>query len=253
MVIEIMSSASHKKHEEKLLLRHFREIYDGFPKGKLIATESPDFILKPAPKQTIGIELMRLHKDKTDTNAFAPRSTEHLKRKLILETQQQFESQSGIKCYLVFYFAPYLKLSENDIGLYSLSLSQLINDNIKEKDQQSPFRLTITDTGYPEVIKSIRLLYHPAVSFSYWTSGVTFLTSSLTRDLFVRHIREKEEKMKLYQKKNLDRYWLILLTDFASRSTSFNLHNKLSLWSFQSIFHKVFLFEIFKPGIYELK
>ena len=248
-----MSPTSHKKNEEKLLLRHFRELYYNFPKGKMTATESPDFILKSTLKQAIGIELMRLHKDKTDTDAFAPRSTEYLKRELIRETSLQFEQQSGLKCYTVLYFTSDLKLFKNHIIPLSKSLSHLISDKIKKRDKRSPFQETINNTEYSDVIQSIRLLYHPAVPYSYWTSGVTYLTSSLTRDLFIRHIREKEVKMELYKQKKLDQYWLILLTDFASRSTSFNLHNKLSLWTFRSTFHKVFLFEIFNPGIYELK
>jgi hypothetical protein len=248
-----MSPDNHKKNEEKLLLRHFKEIYYNFPKGKLIATESPDFILKPGPQHAIGMELMRLHKDKTDTDAFAPRSTEYLKRELIQETKLRFEQQSAIKCYTVLYFTPDFKLFKNQLIPLSKSLSQLISDKIKKRDKRSPFQETINNTKHSDVIQSIRLLYHPAVPYSYWTSGETFLTSSLTRELFIRHIREKEEKMELYKQKKLDQYWLILLTDFATRSTSFNLHNKLSLWSFRSTFHKVFLFEIFNPGIYELK
>ncbi|NOX85754.1 MAG: hypothetical protein GXO86_07295 [Chlorobi bacterium] len=49
-----------KKQEETLAMRYFREKYPAFPKGKLIKSESPDFILKTGRHHTTGIELTRL-------------------------------------------------------------------------------------------------------------------------------------------------------------------------------------------------
>lgn len=49
-----------KKHQESIILEGFRKHFPGFPKGKLIKSESPDFILKTGPKQAIGIELTGL-------------------------------------------------------------------------------------------------------------------------------------------------------------------------------------------------
>ncbi len=47
--------------EEEYIIELFRNEYDEFPKGRLIKTESPDFILKETTKNTIGIELTKLH------------------------------------------------------------------------------------------------------------------------------------------------------------------------------------------------
>lgn len=47
--------------EEKLVMELFRQEYDDFPKGKLVKSESPDFILKASPKHRIGIEVTKLH------------------------------------------------------------------------------------------------------------------------------------------------------------------------------------------------
>ncbi len=40
-------------------MNYFRESFDEFPRGKLVQSESPDFILKMNPK-SFGIELTRL-------------------------------------------------------------------------------------------------------------------------------------------------------------------------------------------------
>lgn len=47
--------------EELLIMEQFRVEYADFPKGKLQKSESPDFILKVTTKNSIGIELTKLH------------------------------------------------------------------------------------------------------------------------------------------------------------------------------------------------
>ena len=49
-----------QKEEENFVIQYFREIYFDFPNGKLMQSESPDFILKNGPKKLMGIELTRL-------------------------------------------------------------------------------------------------------------------------------------------------------------------------------------------------
>ena len=49
-----------RKIQERAILDQFRKHYPDFPKGKIIPSESPDFILKTSPKRSIGIELSSL-------------------------------------------------------------------------------------------------------------------------------------------------------------------------------------------------
>ena len=50
-----------KIYDEHIIMRYFRERYNDFPKGKLINSESPDFILKVSKKRSIGIEITQIH------------------------------------------------------------------------------------------------------------------------------------------------------------------------------------------------
>jgi len=47
--------------EELLIMEQFRNDYSGFPEGRLIKSESPDFILDEMSETSIGIELTKLH------------------------------------------------------------------------------------------------------------------------------------------------------------------------------------------------
>lgn len=55
-----------KIYNEVLIMEYFREKYEHFPKGKLAKIESPDFVLKLSPKQSIGIELTQLFRNSSD-------------------------------------------------------------------------------------------------------------------------------------------------------------------------------------------
>jgi hypothetical protein len=50
-----------KKAHEHQVLQIFRNLIADFPKGKVLQTESPDFLVRLNRKKVIGIELTELH------------------------------------------------------------------------------------------------------------------------------------------------------------------------------------------------
>lgn len=52
-----------KKVRERFLLDAFASSYAGFPKCRIISTESPDFILQPNRKSRIGLEITEYFKN----------------------------------------------------------------------------------------------------------------------------------------------------------------------------------------------
>ena len=46
--------------QELIVIRSFKDNYPDFPYGKIIKSESPDFIIIDGPKNKIGIELVQL-------------------------------------------------------------------------------------------------------------------------------------------------------------------------------------------------
>jgi hypothetical protein len=49
-----------KSIQESIILDRFKKHFPGFPKGKIIKSESPDFLLMSSGKPAIGIELTSL-------------------------------------------------------------------------------------------------------------------------------------------------------------------------------------------------
>ncbi len=133
-----MDNQQKKKKRERELLDQFKLVYPDFPKGKIFASESPDFILNPNRKRTTGIELIQLF----------PK-----------------------------------------------------NKNLLESIQTA--------------------------------------------------IDKKEEKLRLYQKKILEIYWLIITTD-SLHLFKFNIQNLVDKHDFETKFDKVFLFDSNTTKIYHL-
>jgi len=87
-----------QQEEEILILEYFRKHYPDFPKGKLIKSESPDFVLKETPKKSIGIELTHL-------NYTAPTLKEKIERTLVNKNQKfnLYKSQKFNEIWLIIH------------------------------------------------------------------------------------------------------------------------------------------------------
>ncbi len=63
---------------------------------------------------------------------------------------------------------------------------------------------------------------------------------------------KKEEKLRIYRKKRLQEYWLIMFDQDPANKPVYNLNNKLIVWKFKTEYNKVFLFRIEKGEIFLL-
>lgn len=50
-----------KKEHESQIFQLFKNLIDDFPNGKVVQTESPDFLVRLNRRKVIGIELTELH------------------------------------------------------------------------------------------------------------------------------------------------------------------------------------------------
>jgi hypothetical protein len=65
-------------------------------------------------------------------------------------------------------------------------------------------------------------------------------------------LEAKNEKLRLYQKKKLNEYWLIISVNDLHSWNRINIHNKLIIWVFKTGFNRVFLFNTIDGKVLEL-
>jgi len=65
-------------------------------------------------------------------------------------------------------------------------------------------------------------------------------------------LEAKNEKLRLYKKKKLNEYWLIISVNDLHSRNRIHIHNKLIIWVFNTGFNRVFLFNEINGKVFEL-
>ena len=241
-----------KKELEILLINYFRNYYEDFPKGQLIPSESPDFILKMKNQHELGIELTRLNavnKSTFDDNQLAQIL---VRDNIIGLSRDLFEQNSDFKLFVKFLFSEdKIILKEKQI-LIAVQTANLVRQVVKNKSSDSFFKESIAVNQLPDELDEILIINHPAMQISAWERANNLgISNDVVFD--IRHaIHKKDEKLRLYQKQRLNYYWLLITIDRLRGVKNFNLPNKIMNHEFQSNFQQVFLFDLIKSDIYRL-
>lgn len=242
-----------KKQLEVLLISYFRESYKEFPKGKIVASESPDFVVKMKNRSQLGIELTRLN----PANAL-PNSDERIEeitfRESFIETsREQFESRSPFKLFVKFLFSEKEKLIPELEMVARARVLNLIQENIKNKNIRSFFQFNLAKSLLPTGLRDVLVVHHPELQTSVWERSNNLGISTNVVDDIRQSIQKKDEKLRLYQKQQLNYYWLLITTDCLRGSKNTNLPNKILHEEFYSHFQHVFLFDLMKNKVTTLK
>ncbi len=239
---------SAKIDEERLIIQMFREVYDDFPKGKIIKSESPDFILKEPRKKKTGIELTRLNNGNSEI--YSPNKVLSKEAYLVDYTRKKLRKKSRLPLYVKFLFNKN-EIEKEDIELYGDFLSLYIYKVVQSLDRSRQHIFHIGEK-LPDIIDSLIIIYNPNFNTSFWSPANTLLIYDLSKEILGKTIQLKEEKLKFYHSKKYDRYWLLITTLQLNPGKNFNINNKISKWEFRSGFEKVFLFELVENRFYKL-
>ncbi len=241
-----------KKQLEVLLVNFFRECYVDFPKGRIVASESPDFVVKMKNAKSLGIELTRLNPASALPNTEQKKKEHEFRDTLVDEMKELFESGSDMKLFVKFLFSTKSAITpERELAVKARTVS-LIREQIKNKNSRSSFSMILNKTVLPQGLKQVLVAHHPALETSVWERSNNLGVSNDVVDDIRRAIHKKDEKLRLYQKQHLDEYWLLITTDRLRGVKSFNLIDKVLNEHFESRFQHVFLFDLIRRKVFVL-
>lgn len=244
-----MDQYEQKKQLERLLIDLFKEGYPGLPKGRLTASESPDFILTASPRYSIGIELTRLYPESGIQQTHEEQIQLETQDQLIRNTQILFEEKSTRKCFCKFLFEEGKNINPEKMLSMSVRLMRLMIQNMGQMKSGHTGRMLI-EKKLPEGIKSVLVLTHPGLTYSVWERANNLgISLHIAKDIQCS-MNKKEEKLRLYNQQNLNEYWLLITTDKLRQLKPVNIPNLLQNRTFRSGFHKVFLLELFNRNVF---
>ncbi|MFW6245941.1 MAG: hypothetical protein ACOC13_00685, partial [Tangfeifania sp.] len=230
-----------KKQLEYLLIHYFRECYDEFPKGKLTATESPDFVLKIKSRQNLGIELTRLNPFHAAVQNKKEAAGDVTRKEIIEQTRDLFMQTSPVNLFVKFLFSENKIIIPERIPVLSARLANSVRSVVKGKSSNSYFHEIISEKSLPEGLQEILILHHPKLETPVWELSNNLGISENVPEDIQRAIQKKDEKLILYQKQQFNSYWLIITTDRLRGTKNYNLQNKILNQQFHSRFQQVFL------------
>ncbi len=241
-----------KKELEILLVNYFRDCHDDFPKGQLIPSESPDFVIKTKNRHEFGIELTRLNpvnKNIPDENQLGQIQ---IREEIINMSQELFEQSSGFKLFVKFLFSEEKTIIRERQILAAVQSVNLIRGAIKNKSRESFFRELVAE-NLPEGMEEILIVNHPAMKISIWERANNLgVSNDVVTDIRLSIHKKDEKLLRLYQKQRLNYYWLLITTDRLHGMKSFNLPEKIRNHDFKSEFQLVFLFDLIKARVFQL-
>lgn len=241
-----------KKQLEVMLVSYFRECSDDFPNGKLIASESPDFVVKLKSSHRLGIELVRLNPGSAATPNESEAEQNTIHEELVNDARELFEQHSTAKLFVKFLFNKKHPISQERTMTVAVRAVSVIRNSIRNRNQRTLFFLVIPKKQLPEGIEQILVVHHPGLKDSVWERSNNLGISKNVVEDIQKSIEKKEEKLRLYKKQQFESYWLLITTDRLRGQRNYNIRNQIANQNFQSDFDGVFLFDLLRSHVFRL-
>jgi len=241
-----------KKQIERLLAEGFRNYYPDFPKGKLAASESPDFILRTKSNHYLGIELTRLHPEFSGNLSEEDKKRKKREEEMVDSAREIFSYSCDSPLFVKILFSPEQGINDEKVLTTAAQAVQVIRKSTPGKTGKSFSSQLVTGEQLPTGINSILILHHPELEVPVWERANNLgISDNIVNDIRFS-IHKKDEKLRLYHKQRLHLYWLLVIADRLEGISSYNLENKLMNHSFHSGFQHVFLYELMKERVIRL-
>lgn len=240
-----------KKVRERQFLDEFSSNYPEFPAGKIIDSESPDFLIEQSTKH-IGIEIVDFIRGQNKGES-TDRRNEVLWQKIADEARKKFEAKFDTPLSVHFFWNNRYILRQSEISQLADCAVSLIERRIPEKLFES------VRIGYEELdnsflekvchsIKILRVRNEKQSLWSFISSGWTEVQTNEIQYL----LDSKNEKVSDYLQ-SCDTVWLIIVADGRYISSNIDITSASISHVYKSSFEKVFVYDRISKRVFPLR
>ncbi len=235
-----------KKAEERRFVEILAEKLDAFPPGKLIDSESPDFLVA-GPEGVIGIEVTKIH------HADERRQQESEFRSLVDAACRLYESENAIPLEVKVHFGGNTQFNKRNRDKFARILANLVLTNIPQPDSWIPLENNWENPGFfPYEILGLSIIRLSAFRRNFWSVPSAGFFQEEFAPKIEAIITTKEHAISTYRTDCTGR-WLLVVAEGNSASTFFDPSTKTLQHSYSSSFDRIFLVEAFRRKVWELK
>ena len=234
-----------KKDEERRFVELLAKELNAFPLGKLIDSESPDFLVATS-EGVLGIEVTKIH------HANEPRQQESECRSLVDAACRLYENESTIPVEVKVHFGGSTQFNKRNKGKFARILANLVLTNIPR-----PNSLLSLDNNwenprfFPYEIAGLSIIRLSAFRRNFWSVPSAGFFQEDFAPKIEAIIAIKEHAMRTYKTDCIKR-WLLLAAEGNSASTFFDPSTKTLQHSYRSSFDRIFFLEAFRQKVWEL-
>lgn len=238
---------SKKKTKELVYLEEVRQLFSDFPKGKIVAQESPDFVIK-SPSGNIGIELVEFVRGQK-RGGQNERKIEQDREKILRIAQSKFESHNQVPLYVNTLWSFKNPLTRNEIDLLANALVKIIEKKMPMEAHKS------VKLDYDFLFSTPLSNYCDSIcvkqdDISHWVySEVGFV--GLYKEDIDNLIEKKAKKLPEYSK-GCNKVWLVIVCEGRHISSIVDPTNVVTQ-KFDFPFDKLLLYVRDEKALYDLK
>jgi hypothetical protein len=243
-----MSKRKQNKARERRFVELFKSAYKGFPAGTILADENqerPDIVVTTSQGK-IGIEITALYNDKL-------KRAESECEKAVLESRRIYEKHNLPKLYVSVHIGGENSFNRKNRSKFAAVIAKLVAANVPSVDRYVALENDFNNPlQFPYEIDSIYIYRHSWPEENRWSAP----SAGLYREHFVDELQsvisEKDSKLCGYAR-DCKEQWLLIVAENSSPSTFFDPSQRTTNHCYKSSFDKVFLLELFKVKLFELK
>lgn len=239
---------SKKKTKELVYLEEVRQLFSDFPKGEIVAQESPDFVIK-SPSGNIGIELVEFVRGQ-NRGGQNERKIEQDREKILRLAQAKFESHNQVPLYVITSWTFKNPHTYDEIDLLANALVEIIEKKMpmeayKWVKLDYDFLFSTPLSNYCDSILFVRLID----GISHWVALEVGFVGLSKED--IDHLIEKKAKKLPEYSKGCDKVWLVIVCEGKHISSTVNPTNVVTQ-KFDYPFNKLLLYLHDEKKVYDL-
>jgi hypothetical protein len=239
-----------KKQVEWAVMEYFRKLYPEFPAGKLIAGESPDFLIAVNTKTETGIEVTRLVPDPSfhKGNWLENNSTGIL---FLNKVKEAFEAGRRQFIWVKMLFSRRQELEEARILAGFSMTTAAIRKRLNPLN--SPFfTLSVPGKELPSFLEGIWIAGMGDSSGQLWEMAHRPARGYDIISGLQQTILAKEEKLAGYRSVKTREIWLLITVDTLQGMDGNHLINRINNSAFHSTYSRVFVMEMMNARIFRI-
>ncbi|MDT8409317.1 MAG: hypothetical protein RQ741_06935 [Wenzhouxiangellaceae bacterium] len=236
-----------KKQVELRYLNAVRCGIDDFPRGTVIETESPDFLIE-SPECTIGVEITRIFSP-AEPNSPQPQSQDN-ERDLIAERAKAIAVDQSLPPVMVdIYFDSRKLLRKRDRDAIGKALVDIVAANMPAfGDDRSIENRHAADPRFPTQVAAMHIWRFKPLTSHLWQTGNGGIVNENFSPYLQWRINCKNGKVSMYRRK-CDACWLVIVADWRGPSAFFTISEKMSGNAYTAAFDRVYFVERYSDRV----